>query len=169
MFQDTFTCLEHQIQSVERTVALLQRIDHTQALQIVFEATVVIHAGVQRVLSGVAEWRVAEIVRERNCLHQIFIQTQVACDRASDLRHFDTVCQTSAKQIAFVIDEHLCLVLETAKRCRVNDPIAIALEFGARRWRCFGEAASPRCSRMGCIYCEARFKVHELPAPFKTI
>jgi len=39
--------------------------------------------------------------------------------------------QARAEQVALVVDEHLRLVLEAAKRSRVNDTVAVALEIGA--------------------------------------
>jgi hypothetical protein len=51
--------------------------------------------------------------------------------RARDLGHFDAVRQAGAKQVAFVIDEDLRLVLEAPKRRGMHDAIAVALELAA--------------------------------------
>ena len=64
MLEDAFARFEHQVQTIERAVALLERIDYAQALQVVLEAAVLFHAFVERVLPGVAERRVAEVVRQ---------------------------------------------------------------------------------------------------------
>ena len=98
------------------------------------EAAVIAHAFVQRVLPGMTERRMAEIVRERNGFDEIFVHAQIARDRTRDLRDFETVREARAEQIAFVIHEDLRLVFEPAKRGRMHDAIAIALEFGARAW-----------------------------------
>ena len=85
----------------------------------------------KRVLTRMTERRVPKIVRERDGFGQIFIQAQVAC-------HGAPICATSSecvsrvrKQIAFMIDEHLRLVLQPSKSRRMNDAIAIALELTA--------------------------------------
>ncbi len=44
--------------------------------------------------------------------------------------------------VALVMDEHLGLVGEPAKRGRMDDAIAVALEFGAGRRRRLGDEAA---------------------------
>ena len=73
---------KHQVQAVEGAVALLQRIDHAQRLQIVLEAAMVLHAGVERILARVTEGRMAEVVRERDGLDQVFVQA-AGCAQSS--------------------------------------------------------------------------------------
>jgi hypothetical protein len=74
------------------------------------------------------------------------------------LRDFQAVREPRAKQVAFVINEDLRLVFETAERRGVNDPIAIALEFGARARRLFLEPAPARFSGMRGIGGEMRLE-----------
>ena len=64
MLQDAFAALEGQVQAGELGVALLEFIHHAQRLQVVLEAAVFAHAFVQRILPGMAERRMAEVVRE---------------------------------------------------------------------------------------------------------
>jgi hypothetical protein len=40
-----------------------------------------------------------------------------------------------AIKVAFVIDEDLCLVDQPSEGIRMDDPIAIPLEFAAKAWR----------------------------------
>ena len=54
----------------------------------------------QRVLAGMAERRVAEIVDERHAFRQILVQLQRARQRAGDLRHLDRVGQPGAVMVA---------------------------------------------------------------------
>ncbi len=138
MFEDALARLESQIQPVEFGIAFFQQIHHAQRLQIVLEAAVLAHAGVQRILPGVAERRVAEVVRQRHRLDQVFIQLQQPRDGAADLRHFQAVGQPGAEQIAFVVDEYLGLVFQAAEGGGMNDAVAVALEFGARCGGRFG-------------------------------
>ena len=132
VLQDALARLEAQVQSVECRVALLEFVDDAQRLQVVLEATVAVHARVQRVLPGVSEWRVAEVVCQRDRLDQVLVQPQIAADRAADLRDFDRMREPGTEQIAFVVDENLRLVFEPAKGGAVNDAVAIALELAAR-------------------------------------
>ena len=86
---------------------------------------------VERPLAGMAERRMAEVVRQRQRLGQILVETQLARHRAGDLRHLEGVRQPGAVVIALVIQEHLRLVREAAERGRVDDPVAVALEFAS--------------------------------------
>jgi hypothetical protein len=45
----------HEVEAVELGVALLEQIDGAQGLQVVLEAAEILHAGVERLLAGVAE------------------------------------------------------------------------------------------------------------------
>ena len=77
-------------------VALLELVDDAQRLQVVLEAAVVAHAVVQRVLAGVAERRVAEVVRQADGLGQRLVEAQRARDRARDLRDLERVREPRA-------------------------------------------------------------------------
>ncbi len=132
MLEDAFARFKAEIQAVERAVVFFELVDDGEALQVVLEAAVIAHAFVQRILPGMAEWRMAEIVRERNRFDEILVQPQVARDRTGDLRDFEAMREPRAKQVALVIDEHLRLVFEPAKCGGMHDAITIALEFGAR-------------------------------------
>ncbi len=91
------------------------------------------HAVVERILAGMAEGRVAEVVRQRQRLGQILVEPQRAGQRAGDLRHLDRVGQARAEMVALVVDEDLRLVLQPAERGRVDDAVAVALELAAGR------------------------------------
>ena len=144
MLEDAFARFEAQVQSVECGIALFQLVHDAQRLQVVLESAIRFHAGVQRILPGMAERGVAEIVRQRDRFGQIFVQAQAPRDGARDLRHFDAVGQAGAKQVAFVIDEYLGLVFEAAKRAGMDDAIAVALEFAAPLRRILGYLPAAR-------------------------
>ena len=113
------------------------------------ESAVVAHTVIQRVLAGVTERCVTEIVRKTDRLGERLVQSQCARDRACDLRDLDRVREAGAVQVAFVIDEYLSLVNESPKGGRVDDPVAIALILAAiieEPLRC---SADPRLSRLG--------------------
>ena len=86
------------------------------------------HHFLQGVLAGVSERRMSEIVRQRQGLAQILIETKRAANRTRDLRNFEAMGQASPEEIALVIDENLGLVFEPAERGGMNDPVAVALE-----------------------------------------
>jgi hypothetical protein len=81
----------------------------------------------------VAEGRVAEVVRQRDRLAQVFVQAEAACQRARHLRHLQRVRHPRAKQIALVVEEDLRLVDQAPEGRAVDDAVAVALEFVAVR------------------------------------
>ena len=138
MFEDALTALEAQIQSVEIGVSLLELVDDAQRLQIVLESAEIQHAFVERILPGMAEGRMTEIVRETDGFRQHLVESQRLGDGPRDLRDLERMREACSIQIAFVIDEHLGLVDQAAKCRAVHDPIAVALIFrsvGGRRFR----------------------------------
>jgi len=49
-------------------------------------------------LAGMAEWRVSQIMRERNCFGKVFIEMQSTRNGARDLRNFNAVGETRANK-----------------------------------------------------------------------
>ena len=121
-----------QVQAVELGVTLLQLGDHAQTLRVVVEAAERLHHLLQRVLAGMAERRMSEVVGEGERFRQILVETQRPTDRARDLRDLEAVRQPGAEEVALVVDEHLRLVLQPTEGRGVDDPVAIALKAGAR-------------------------------------
>ena len=118
---------------------------------VVVEAAVVGHAGVERVLAGMAERRVAEVVAERDRLGEIVVEPKRPGERAGDLRHLDRMGEAGAEMVALVMDEDLRLVGEAAEGGRMDDAVAVALEFGARRRRRLGDEPPGRARGIGRI------------------
>ena len=112
-----------------------------QSVAVVVEAAVLGHAGVERVLAGMPERRVAEIVAKRDRFREVVVKPQGASERARDLRHLDRVGEAGAEMVALVIDEHLGLVGETAEGGRMDDAVAVPLEVGPRRRGRLGDKA----------------------------
>ena len=127
--------LPGQVQPVELGIAPLQPGHDAQRLGVVVEAAERRHAVVERVLAGMAEGRVAEVVRQRQRLGQVLVEPQRAGQRAGDLRHLDRVGQPRAVVVALVVDEDLRLVLQAAEGGGMDDAVAVALERAARRRR----------------------------------
>ena len=65
MLEDALPAFEREVEPAELRVALLQLIHHAQGLQVVLESAVFAHALVERILAGMAEGRMAEVMRQR--------------------------------------------------------------------------------------------------------
>ena len=129
---DAFERFPRQVEAVEAGVVAFQPGHDPQRLGVVVEAAVWRHQRGERILSGVAEGRVAEVVGQRHRLGQIGVEPERRGDGAGDLRHLDRVGQAGAVivaaiPVAVLFDEHLGLVLEPAEGRRVDDPVAVAL------------------------------------------
>ena len=97
-----FQRLPGEVEPVEGGIAALQRGDDAQRLRVVVEAAEGGEALVERALAGMAERRMAEIVRQRQRLGQILVEPQRAGERARDLRHFQRVGEPGAVMVALV-------------------------------------------------------------------
>ena len=144
MFQNAFAGFKTQVQSIKGRVTLFQRIHHAQALQVVLKTPAhdiagqqrcsgqtrlrLRHAIGQRILAGMPERGVSQIVGQRHRLHQVLIQPQGPGNAAAQLSHLKRMRQPGAKQIAFVVQEHLGLVDQASKGGGVNHPIAVPLK-----------------------------------------
>jgi hypothetical protein len=155
VFEDALARFEGQVEALELGVFLFQFIHHAQRLQVVLEAAVLLHAGVEHVLADMAERRVAEVVGQRQGFRQVFVQAQHARQRAADLGDLQAVGQAGAEQVALVVDEHLGLVFQAAEGGGMHDAVAVALEFGTRCGGRFRMAAALGfggfCGIRGCV------------------
>ena len=146
-----------QIEPVKGGIAALEFGDDAQAMAVVVEAPVLGHAGVEGVFAGMSEGRVAKVVAKRDRFGEVVVEFQRPGQRARDLRHLDRVGQAGAKMIAVVIDEYLGLMREAAEGGRMDDAVAVALEFRARRrWR-LGDEAPGRTRCVGGVGGASRF------------
>ena len=106
-----------------------------------------LQALVQRVLAGVPERRVADVVGQRDRFREVFVQPQPAGDGAGDLSHFERVRESRAVVVVDAGDEDLGLAGHAAERGAVDDALAVALVEGAERVSGFGVPAAPRGPR----------------------
>ena len=81
----------------------------------------------KRVLAGMAERRVAQVVRQGNGLDQVLVEPQRTRNGAAQLRHLQRVRHARAKQVTLVVQEDLRLVDQPPERRGMNDAVAIAL------------------------------------------
>ena len=75
-----------EVEAGEAGVALSRLSTIAEALEVVLEAAVVGHELVERVLAGVAEGRVAEVVGEGDGFGEVLVEAEGAGDGAGDLR-----------------------------------------------------------------------------------
>src|SRR5438105_2018257 len=83
---------------------------------------------VERLLAGVPERGMPEVVPEADRFHEVLVQAQRPRDAARDAGRLEGVREAGAVVVAVRVDEDLGLVLEAAKRLRVDDAVAVALE-----------------------------------------
>ena len=115
MLDQPFQRFPGQIEAIEIGIAMLQLGHQPQRMGIVVEAANVPGHGVQRFLAGMAEGRVAQVMRQRHRLGQVFVHRQGARQAARQLRHFQRMGQPGAVIIAFMLHKDLGLVLEAAE------------------------------------------------------
>src|SRR4051794_19024842 len=131
MLDEAFERLPCQIQAIETRVTVLELGDEFQGMRIVIEAAESSGCFIQRLLARMPERRMSQIVRQRDGLRQVLVQGQNPRQGAGDLRHFEAMRQAGAVEIAFVLHEHLRLVLEAPEGGGMDDTVAITLIAGA--------------------------------------
>src|SRR5271170_2523872 len=100
VFDDALPNAESQVQSGMRGVSLLELLDDAQGVQIMVKAEAVLaHCAVQSALSGVAEWRMTDIVNQSEGLCQVLVQAKRARDRAGDGRNLKGVREAAAEVV----------------------------------------------------------------------
>ena len=73
MFNDTFETFPSEIEAVEIGIAMFKLGHNTQRLHIVIKAALAGHGPSQRILARMAEWRVSQIMAQRQRFGQIFV------------------------------------------------------------------------------------------------
>ena len=104
---------------------------------------------VERPFTRMAERRMTEVMGERECLGEVFVEPESARNRARDLGDFESMGEPGAVMIAFVKHEHLGLVGQPPERRRVDDAVAVAPVGAARAARRLGMAAPAARVRIG--------------------
>src|SRR5215204_2844838 len=69
-----------------------------------------------------------EVVRQTDRLDQILVGAKGTRERPPDLGDFQSMGETGAEVIAFVINEDLGLVLESTERRGMDDAVAVTLK-----------------------------------------
>ena len=146
MFEHALPRFEGQVDAVVIGVALFKVVHHPQALQVVLEPAMGLHAPVQRILPGVPERGVAEVMGQRDRLHQVFVDAQRPGNRTPQLRHLQRMREPRAKQISLVVQKNLGLVNQPTECRRMHDAVTVTLVVVARG-RCRLRVAAPARKR----------------------
>ena len=107
--------LARKVQPRKAGVAGFEQLHDPQRLGVVGEAPRVGQQFVERVLARMAQRWMADIVGQRQGLHQILIEPQRPGERAGDVGHLQRVRETAAVVIAMVAGEDLRLVGQPAE------------------------------------------------------
>ncbi|MPN05154.1 hypothetical protein SDC9_152404 [bioreactor metagenome] len=121
MVENTVPHLEGQ---VETRAVVFEFFHDTEALHVVLKS-----AGkqlVEHVLAGVSKRRVPEIVPQRDCLRQVFVEPQRAGDRPRNLADLQRMRQPRAVMVALRREEHLRFVLEPSEGLAVENAVPVA-------------------------------------------
>jgi hypothetical protein len=100
VLDDTFAHGEGQIESAERRVPLFEPGDDPQSVQVVVEAeTVLTQSFIESFFAGVAEGRMADVVREGESFGELGVEAEGSGDGAGDLGDFEGVGEPAAEVI----------------------------------------------------------------------
>ncbi len=107
----------HRLGQVEPLPVALEHVDDAQRVLVVAEAAAgaLVQRAVERILAGVTERRMAEVVAQPDRLGQVLVQAQRPRDGARDAAGLERVREPRAVVVALGVDEHLRLVLEPAE------------------------------------------------------
>jgi iron-sulfur cluster assembly accessory protein len=151
MLDEPFQRLPSQIESVEGGVAAFELSDNAQRLGIMIKAAVRSHQFVEHILASVAKRRMAKIMRKRQRLGEIVVETERAGKRARNLTDFERMSESGAEMVALVRDEDLRLVGQPPEGRAMDDAVAIALKCRARSRIWLRDQPSSALCRIGGV------------------
>src|SRR5205814_8037918 len=99
----------HRLGQVQAAAVALEPLDHAQRLLVVPEAAAeaCLQHDVERLLTGVSEWRMSEVVAVADRLGEVLVQAQRAGNRPGDAARFKRMGEPRAVVIALRSDEDL--------------------------------------------------------------
>jgi hypothetical protein len=145
VFHDSFPNLEREIQSAKRSIPLFEILNYPQRVQIVVEEkSVLTHESIKCFLARVSKWRMADVMRQRECLDQVNVQPKLRRNGTGNLCDFYCVGQPVTEMVGIPAGKNLGFGFQPSKSPRVNDSVAIALEIIAVGMRRLGMAPAKR-------------------------
>ena len=110
---------------------ILEDLEDAEALCRVMPAASGREVGRERLLPGMPEGRVADVMPESDGFCKSLVERQGGGDATGDLGHLDGVREPGHVMVVVGVHEDLRLVLEATEGLAVHDAVAIALEGGA--------------------------------------
>src|SRR5450755_1312998 len=89
------------------------------------------HGAIQRLLTGMTERWMANVMNQRQSFHEINIQVELCGNSAGDLNHFNCMGEPVAEMVGITAGEDLGLCFQPPKCPGVNYAIAITLKIVA--------------------------------------
>jgi hypothetical protein len=150
MLNDALAHLKRKVQSWKVRIALLELLHDAKRMSIMIETPAAQpHQLVEFAFSGMTEWRMADIMYQRQGFDEFRIQSQRGSHRPRDLRNLNRMRQPVSEMVGEARRENLRLGFQPPKRSRVHDAIAIARVFTAITVQRFWIAAA---TRLTCVH-----------------
>src|SRR5579884_4525319 len=162
MLDDAFANGKGKIQSAKGGIARFKGFNHAQGMKVMVKPKVKFFKRlVQSALTCMSEWRMADVMHQRQGFGQVFIQTERGSNGTGDLRYFHSVGKAATEVVRVAMGENLRFAGQTAKGAGMNDASPVALEGRAIGMRVFRK--DTRCQqRIRIRNCAARRKMHGL-------
>ena len=144
MGEDPVPRFARQVEARKARIGAFEFVHDAEGLDVVLEPSVIPHQPVENLFPRVAEGGVPEVVRERHCFGEVFVEAERPGDRARDLRDLEGMGEPGPVVVAFVVDEDLRLVLKPAEGARMDDPVPVPLIRRPQRFGRFRPAAARR-------------------------
>src|SRR5208283_5139300 len=106
------------------------------------------HVLVKLQLARVSEWRVADVVGQRECLSELFVQPERTGYRTRNLRYLERVGEAVAEVVTQVRSKDLCLAFHAPKGAGVNYTVPVTLEIIAVWMRGLRVTSTPALFRL---------------------
>ena len=84
---------------------------------------------IQGSFSCMSKGGVPQIMAQRDCLCQIFVEAQSLCNGPGVLGHFQGMGQSGSVMVSFWQQKYLRLLLKSAECLAVKDPVPVSLKY----------------------------------------
>src|SRR5579884_2493097 len=128
MLDDAFANGKGKIQSAKGGIARFKGFNHAQGMKVMVKPKVKFFKRlVQSALTCMSEWRMADVMHQRQGFGQVFIQTERGSNGTGDLRYFHSVGKAATEVVRVAMGENLRFAGQTAKGAGMNDASPVAL------------------------------------------
>lgn len=148
MLDDALPDFERQVQPVKSGIPSFEVIDNAQRVPVVFErAAESVHLPIEFALADMSKRWMPQIMGKCQRFRVFLVQLERGTHSSGDLGNLDRMGQPVTKVIAETGGEDLCLALQTAKRPRMDNAVAITLKIVPKRVRRLGELPAAKICR----------------------